>query len=120
MPTGYMVRRKGDGLYSSGGDSPSFGAHGRIWATRQNLVGHLRRVTYGEEYEIVEVEIRVEIQARHEIKVITPDPIPAVVHWHRRGSTDVVCGAPDVVARSNRRSAVTCPNCIKTTAFKTR
>lgn len=37
----YKIRRKKDGLYSSGGVYPTFVEHGFRWLERKHLVGHL-------------------------------------------------------------------------------
>jgi hypothetical protein len=62
----YKVRRVSDGLFSKGGDTPSFGPKGKVWAgpgplkNHFNLLSSLGRVIYKDcevvEYELVESE----------------------------------------------------------------
>jgi len=37
----YKIRRKSDGLFSTGGSSPGFSKKGKTWSTRANLDRHL-------------------------------------------------------------------------------
>jgi len=40
----YKIRRKSDGLYSTGGQYPSFNHTGKIWRRRNHVTGHLNWV----------------------------------------------------------------------------
>jgi hypothetical protein len=40
----YKIRRKGDGLFSSGGSVPLFSKTGKTWTSKNALANHLRLV----------------------------------------------------------------------------
>lgn len=43
----YMIRRKSDGLYSTGGSSPRFTRVGKAWTAINHLKNHLKLVGVG-------------------------------------------------------------------------
>ena len=40
-PVGYMIRRKSDGLFSSGGSGPKFTSIGKVWRNANTFHNHL-------------------------------------------------------------------------------
>jgi len=64
----YKIRRKSDGMFSAGGERPSFSKKGKIWRQRGHVSNHLAQMTaqnkqlfYNDceiiEFEVVETEI---------------------------------------------------------------
>ena len=41
----YKIRRKTDGLFSSGGTDPSFSKKGKIWNARGHVTSHISQLT---------------------------------------------------------------------------
>lgn len=74
MKTIFRIRRKSDGLFSAGGNSPKFDEEGKVWRARNHVTSHMTQIGkqyydpktkddyYRDcevvEYEIVEKEIR--------------------------------------------------------------
>ena len=44
MKTVYKIRRKSDGLFSTGGSWPSFNKKGKIWTARNHVTAHIGQV----------------------------------------------------------------------------
>lgn len=73
MTTIFKIRRKSDGLFSTGGTSPSFNAKGKVWKARNHVTSHMKQIGYQYynpktkddyyrdcevvEYEVVETEV---------------------------------------------------------------
>lgn len=62
IKTVYKIRRKSDGLYSTGGMQPSFSKKGKVWNNRGALTNHFNLVTYRRVYDNCEV-VTVEVTA---------------------------------------------------------
>lgn len=58
----YKIRRKKDGLFSTGGTSPHFTKSGKIWSARNHVTSHLQVVwkksTYYKDCEVVRIQIQ--------------------------------------------------------------
>lgn len=44
MTTIYMIRRKSDGLFSTGGTTPTFNEKGKQWKARNHVTSHMKQV----------------------------------------------------------------------------
>ena len=54
-PTVYKIRRKSDGLFSTGGTSPTFTKKGKAWSGKGPLHLHLSQFNNGRVYEGCEI-----------------------------------------------------------------
>jgi septin family protein len=41
----YKIRRKSDGLFSTGGENPSFNKRGKTWSARGHITSHLSQLS---------------------------------------------------------------------------
>lgn len=73
MTTVFRIRRKSDGLFSTGGTSPKFDSKGKVWKARNHVTSHMTQIGHQYynpkkkedyyhdcevvEYEIVETEV---------------------------------------------------------------
>ena len=84
--TAYKIRRKSDGLYSSGGIRPRFTTFGKVWGNRSSLGSHLA---------LVETNRRPYYWYRRDTFELDPDPyadceIVELVVEHRETETTTV------------------------------
>lgn len=60
----YKIRRKPDGLFSSGGTYPKFSSKGKVWNARGHITSHLTQLgdrdknRYYKDCEVVRIEIQ--------------------------------------------------------------
>lgn len=60
----YKIRRRSDGLFSSGGTYPKFSKKGKVWAARGHVTSHLSQLgdrdrnRYYKDCEVVRVEVQ--------------------------------------------------------------
>jgi len=63
IETGFKIRRRSDGLFSTGGMYPKFNTKGKLWRQRNFLTNHLHVVSSLSVYDdcdVVIVEVRVQ------------------------------------------------------------
>ncbi len=75
----YQIRRKSDGLYSTGGTWPSFNTVGKIWTRPGSLKNHVVMVNqqfkrYQEHYPYGDCEIVTLVIHRDELASLLRDP----------------------------------------------
>jgi hypothetical protein len=105
----YLIRRLSDGLFSVGGDHPTFDRVGRVWRSLAHVRGHMRRATYHEPIEMVVAKIKVVKTTPGD--EILPDDNP-IIHMREGRAKVAVCGmTPE--RTSHIRENVTCANCLR-------
>lgn len=91
MTTIFMIRRKSDGLFSSGGTSPTFSEKGKQWKARNHITSHMKQVgssysrktkaDYYHDCEVVMFEV-----VMFEVVMNEVDAIPAL-EWKESDKT---------------------------------
>lgn len=99
----FKIRRRTDGLFSTGGSHPHFTHLGKVWKRRGDVTNHIHQVrgyqnVYNEadviEYTVIE----------------TPEAATPVVHWHAEAEARKVAkeaaaqARREEIAKSRRRA----------------
>lgn len=108
-PDVYMIRRKSDGLYSTGGTRPSFQKAGKHWRSLANVRKHLCVATYQDTCEIVRYQLW---QAQAFALDAAADKVEALRHMLTPHGTALCNTRGNDLEGTSERDKVTCLRCL--------